>query len=490
MKKSISLGALLVIVGLFSGIFIAPVFSEGSEDKPVNYAEDQAEKAKNSYDHLIRFGNILDIIEKTYVDQPDIDKIMNEAIAAVVASLDPHSEYLDPESYKQLMEQTSGSFGGLGIRVQLNDGLVKAVKVLEDTPAERAGLKDDDLITKIDDTEVMGLTLDEAVDLMRGEVGTPIELMVKRDGETELLKFNLNREIIKLNPVTSEVIDNVGYLVLSSFNELAETNLKKAIDKITKAEGENLKGFILDLRGNGGGLLNQAVYVSDLFLKQGEITSTRGRDENQTFRFSAETKDQTDGQNLVVLINGETASSSEIVSGALQDYERATLIGTRSFGKGSVQTIIPLGDDNSALRITTARYYTPSGRSIQAQGILPDWVVMPIIADGISEQLAEVKQSEATLEGHLANEKDSDDEPEDTNSSAFVPRNQDHDIQLIYALKFLNGEMKIGDENQILEDDIKAQVETEWDELQAKKAENQEKQDQPDAEPQDEADQK
>lgn len=461
MKKTISLGILFTIAGLFLGIFIAPV---SSVDKPVNHAQETEENLQKNYNHLIRFGNILDVIERVYVDEPDMDKIMDKAIEAVVASLDPHSEYLPEKKYKELMEQTSGSFGGLGIRVQWVDGLVKAVKVLEDTPAERAGLLDDDLISKIDDVEVKGLNLSKAIDMMRGEVGTPIELWVKRQGEDELIKFNLNREIIKLNPVAYEAKGDIGYISLSSFSELTEINLKKAIEALTEEIGADLKGFVLDLRGNGGGLLNQAIYTVDLFITQGEITSTRGRDETQTQRFNAETGDLTQGQPLVVLIDGDTASSSEIVSGALQDYKRATILGTRSFGKGSVQTIMPIGDNQSALRITTARYYTPSGRSIQAQGIVPDWIVIPIIPQGIQDIQIE-RTSEATLEGHLTNDIDRADGDADLGSYSYVPRDEEFDLQLIYALKFLNGEVEMGEQLAELESQIKTDIEAKWIQL-------------------------
>lgn len=469
MKKTISLGIIFAVAGLFLGLFIAPV---SSTDKATNLAQEEHLKLQKNYEHLIRFGNILDVIEKVYVDEPNIDEIMDEAIKAVVASLDPHSEYLPPKKYKELMEQTSGSFGGLGIRVQLVEGLVKAVKVLEDTPAMRAGLHDDDMITKIDDTEVFGITLGAAIDLMRGEVGSPIELMVKRKGEAELLKFNLNREIIKLNPVTFEAKGKIGYIALSSFNDLTEVSLKKAIDTLTKEIGSDIKGFILDLRGNGGGLLNQAFYTADLFIAQGEIASTRGRVADLTQRYNAETGDMTNGQPLVVLIDGDTASSSEIVSGALQDYKRATLIGTRSFGKGSVQTIMPLGDNNAALRITTARYYTPSGRSIQAQGIVPDWIVKPIVPEGIKKLQLEL-ESEATLEGHLTNDATGNSDGElDLGSYSYVPRDESFDIQLIYALKFLNDEVKLGENQAELEAQIKIDIEAKWkkdeEEFQAK----------------------
>lgn len=464
MKKTVSIGVIFALAGLFLGIFIAPV---SSKDKVVNHAAEKQENLNKNYDHLIRFGNILDVIEQVYVDEPDIDKIMDKAIEAVVASLDPHSEYLNQKRYKELLEQTSGSFGGLGIRVQMIDGLVKAVKVLEDTPAMRVGLEDNDLITKIDDVQVKTINLSEAIDMMRGEVGSPIELMVKREGEAELLKFNLNREIIKLNPVTYEAKGKIGYISLSSFTESTERNLKKAVEALTKEIGKDqIKGIILNLRGNGGGLLNQAIYTVDLFLKEGEITSTRGRDESQTLRFNAETGDMTKGLKIVILIDGDTASSSEIVSGALQDYERATIIGTRSFGKGSVQTIMPIGNDSSALRITTARYYTPSGRSIQAQGIVPDWIVKPIVPDALQE-FATDHQSEATLDGHLTNDIAPEDEGKDLGSYSYVPRDEDTDIQLIYALKFLNEEVKLGGTLPDLEAEIKSNIEAEWAKNQA-----------------------
>nr|CAG4635620.1 EOG090X0ACU [Artemia franciscana] len=427
---------------------------------------DISEKNIQNYDQLIRFGNIWDMVQRTYVDDPNNEEMMNKAISAAISSLDPHSEYLDEEKYKALVEQTSGSFGGLGIRVQKIKDYVEVVKVLEDTPAERAGLHDNDLIAQIDDTETKNLTIGEAVELMRGEVGDPIMLKVKRKNSEKLLTFHLKREIIKVSPVVAEVNDEVAHIRLTTFNESAEAKLKAAIEKI-KDEHKDLKGYVLDLRGNGGGLLNQAVYVSDIFLKQGEITSIRGRDESQTQRFNAQTKDLTDGSKMVVLVDGDTASSSEIVSGALQDYDRATIIGTRSFGKGSVQTIIPLGDSEAAIRLTTARYYTPSGSSIQAKGISPDWVVMPIKADELELRRKE-RLSEATLEGHLEGEKEEEFKNDPSIGSSYVPRNKEHDIQLIYAVKFLRGEMQIGDKLEDLEKEIKDAVEAEWKDYQDK----------------------
>ncbi len=463
MKKTLSLGIIFTLTGLLLGIYVMPVFSK---ENTVNYAEHEEEEAQKNYDLLIRFGDIIDIIKDEYVDEPDMEKIMDEATKSLVASLDPHSEYLNAKKYKQLLERTSGAFGGLGIRVQMLDGLVEAVKVLEGTPAERAGIKDNDLISKIDETEVKGLTIGEAVDLMRGEVGEPIELLVKRAGEAELIKFNLNRDIIQTNPVEFERIGDIGYIYLSDFSSVADERVAEAIEELTEEIGDELNGFILDLRGNGGGLLNQAVYVADLFLEQGEITSTRGRYQSQTQRFNSETPDMTKGQKLVILINGDTASSSEIVAGALQDYKRATIIGTRSFGKGSVQTIRPLDNQEGALRLTTARYYTPSGKSIQAQGIVPDWVVEPIIPEELQKRFEENKD-ETNLKGYLKNEESSSEDEKKTQSPSYVPRNKDNDLQLVYALKFLNDEVKLGEKLADVEDRILKDAEAEWAKLAA-----------------------
>ncbi|NRA87101.1 MAG: S41 family peptidase [Rhizobiales bacterium] len=458
MKKTLSLGVIFTIIGLILGTFIAPVFSK---EKSINIAEQKAMKDEKNYELLLRFGSIFDIIQDEYVDEPDMEKIMEKATKALLSALGPHSEYMNAKEYKELSERTSGSFGGLGIRVQLEDGLVKAIKVLEDTPAMKAGIEDNDIITKIDDTEVMGLTLSEAVDLMRGDVGEPISLLVIRDGEAEPLAFNFKRDIIKSNPVTFEAKGNIGYITLSEFNGIADEKIKLAIDELTKDIGDKLSGFILDLRGNGGGLLDQAVFVSDIFLEDGEIVSTRGRHKYQTDRKYSVTKDKIDGKKLVVLINGSSASSSEIVAGALQDYKRATIIGTRSFGKGSVQTIRDLPNEAGALRLTSARYYTPSGRTIQAKGIAPDWVVEPIIPKELEKRFTE-QQSEASLEGHLQNEDKKLEEEENERAFSYVPRDETLDLQLIYALNFLNGEMEIGEKNIELEEEIAKKSEAEW----------------------------
>src|SRR5215468_8861497 len=317
--------------------------------------------AADTYRQLSLFGDVFERVRADYVEKPDDAKLVESAINGMLAGLDPHSSYMDAKSFRDMQVQTRGEFGGLGIEVTMEDGLIKVVAPIDDTPAAKAGVMANDIITKLDDEQVQGLTLNQAVEKMRGPVNTKIKLSITRD-------------IIRVRSVRSQSEgDDIGYIRLTQFNEQTTEGLKKAIADISaKISDDKLKGYVLDLRNNPGGLLDQAISVSDAFLQKGEIVSTRGRNAEETQRFNARPGDLTKNKPLIVLINGGSASASEIVAGALQDHKRATVIGTRSFGKGSVQTIIPLGSGNGALRLTTARYFTPSGRSIQAKGISPD----------------------------------------------------------------------------------------------------------------------
>ncbi|MFA6267546.1 MAG: S41 family peptidase, partial [Pseudolabrys sp.] len=321
----------------------------------------------DTYKQLNLFGDVFERVRADYVEKPDDQKLIETAINGMLAGLDPHSSYMDPKSFRDMQVQTRGEFGGLGIEVTMEDGLIKVVSPIDDTPASKAGVLANDLITKLDEDQVQGLTLNQAVEKMRGPVNTKIKLTIMRKGADKPLELTLTRDVIRVRAVRSNVEgDDVGYIRMTQFNEQTTDGLKKAISDIkAKIADDKLKGYILDLRNNPGGLLDQAISVSDAFLEKGEIVSTRGRNAEETQRFNARAGDLTDGKPVIVLVNGGSASASEIVAGALQDHRRTTVIGTRSFGKGSVQTIIPLGSGNGALRLTTARYYTPSGRSIQ-----------------------------------------------------------------------------------------------------------------------------
>ncbi len=330
--------------------------------------------AADTYRQLNLFGDVFERVRADYVEKPDDSKLIETAINGMLAGLDPHSSYMDPKSFRDMQVQTRGEFGGLGIEVTMEDGLIKVVAPIDETPAAKAGIMANDIITQLDGEQVQGLTLNQAVEKMRGPVNTKIKLTIMRKGQDKPIDISITRDIIRVRSVRSQVEgDDVGYIRLTQFNEQTTDGLKKAISDITaKVSNDKLKGYILDLRNNPGGLLDQAISVSDAFLEKGEIVSTRGRNPEETQRFNARPGDLTSGKPVIVLINGGSASASEIVAGALQDHKRVTVLGTRSFGKGSVQTIIPLGSGNGALRLTTARYFTPSGRSIQAKGIVPD----------------------------------------------------------------------------------------------------------------------
>jgi len=387
----------------------------------------------DAYKQLSLFGDVFERVRSDYVEKPDDAKLVESAINGMLTGLDPHSSYMDAKSFRDMQVQTRGEFGGLGIEVTMEDGLIKVVAPIDETPAAKAGVQANDYITHIDDEPVQGLTLNQAVDKMRGPVNTKIKLKIMRKGQDKPVEMTLTRDVIRVLSVRSHSEgEDVGYIRITQFNEQATTGLKKAIADLTAQNGDKLKGFILDLRNNPGGLLDQAISVSNAFLNRGEIVSTRGRNADETQRFTARPGDLTKGKPVIVLINGGSASASEIVAGALQDHKRATMVGTRSFGKGSVQTIIPLGTGNGALRLTTARYFTPSGRSIQAKGIVPDIEVLQDVPEELKARTDTT--SEATLRGHLSAEGQ-----EQTGSQSYVPQDPKNDKALHFALDLIRG---------------------------------------------------
>jgi carboxyl-terminal processing protease len=368
------------------------------------------------------------------VEKPDDSKLIESAINGMLAGLDPHSSYMDSKSLRDLQVQTRGEFGGLGIEVTMEGGLIKVVAPIDDTPAAKAGIMANDIITHLDDEPAQGLTLNQAVEKMRGPENSKIKLKIMRKGQDKPVEVTITRARIHVRSVRSRLEgDDVGFIRVTQFNEQTTGDLKKAIsDLSTQAK---LKGFIIDLRNNPGGLLDQAISVSDAFLEKGEIVSTRGRNAEETQRFNARAGDLTKNKPLIVLINGGSASASEIVAGALQDHRRATVIGTRSFGKGSVQTIIPLGSTNGALRLTTARYFTPSGRSIQAKGISPDIEVLQEVPEELKARTD--TSGEASLRGHLKAQGD-----EQTGSQSYIPPDPKDDKALHTALDLMRGIQK------------------------------------------------
>ena len=390
--------------------------------------------ASDTYRELNLFGDVFERVRADYVEKPDDSKLVESAINGMLAGLDPHSSYMDPKSFRDMQVQTRGEFGGLGIEVTMEDGLVKVVAPIDDTPAAKAGVMANDIITQLDDENVQGLTLNQAVDKMRGPVNTKIKLTIMRKGSDKPIEVSIMRDVIRVKSVRSHPEgDDVGYIRITQFNEQTTDGLKQAINDLnSQLNADKIKGYVVDLRNNPGGLLDQAISVSDTFLDKGEIVSTRGRNAEETQRFNARPGDMTKGKPVIVLINGGSASASEIVAGALQDHKRATLVGTRSFGKGSVQTIIPLGAGNGALRLTTARYFTPSGRSIQAKGIVPDIEVLQDVPDDLKNRTD--TKGEASLRGHLKAEG-----AEESGSQSYVPPDEKDDAALKSALELLRG---------------------------------------------------
>jgi len=390
--------------------------------------------AADTYRQLNLFGDVFDRVRSDYVEKPDDSKLIESAISGMLTGLDPHSSYMDAKSFKDMQVQTRGEFGGLGIEVTMEDGLIKVVSPIDDTPASKAGIMANDIITNLDDEAVQGLTLNQAVEKMRGPVNTKIKLKIVRKGQDKPIEVTLTRDNIRVRAVRARVEGgDIAYIRITSFNEQTTDGLKREMASLTGQIGaDKLKGYILDLRNNPGGLLEEAVSVSDAFLDRGEIVSTRGRNAEETQRRTAKPGDLAKGKPVIVLINGGSASASEIVAGALQDHKRATVIGTRSFGKGSVQTIIPLGSGNGALRLTTARYFTPSGKSIQAKGITPDIEVLQDVPDELKARTD--TKGEASLRGHLKAEGQ-----EETGSQSYVPPDAKDDKALKMADDLLHG---------------------------------------------------
>ncbi len=370
------------------------------------------ERNEDTYRQLKLFGDVFERVRADYVDQVTDAELIESAIRGMLAELDPHSSYMDQDQFKDMQEQTRGEFGGLGIQVTMEEGFVKVVSPIDDTPAARAGIQTGDFITRINGETVQGLTLDQAVDMLRGPINSEVTITIAR-GQADPFDVTLVRDVIKVESVRSRVEGNIGYIRITQFNEQTTTGLEKAITEIKAKLGDKLVGFVLDLRNNPGGLLSEAISVSDAFLEQGEIVSTRGRHEEDMQRFNARPGDLIDGLPLVVLINDGSASASEIVAGALQDHHRAILLGTRSFGKGSVQTIIPL-PGHGAMRLTTSRYFTPSGRSIQAKGIEPD----------IEVKLAKIEEIDTGGERHEENLKGILTNPDDEKKGTPAPGDQ------------------------------------------------------------------
>jgi len=423
----------LFLVGSLTGACLTLLVT-GPEGEQLVARAKAAAGVADTYSQLNLFGEVFERVRADYVEKPNDTELIEGAINGMVTSLDPHSRYMNDKSWREMQETTSGEFGGLGIEVTMEDGLVKVVAPIDDTPAAKAGILSGDLIAKIDGDAVQGLTLEQAVNKMKGAVNTKTKLTIIRKGKDAPFDVAITREVIRVRPVRYHTEGNdIGYIRVTSFNEQTTDGLRKAIAGIAKEiPQDKLAGYVVDLRNNPGGLLDQAVSVSSAFLARGEVVSTRGRNPEETQRFTAKGGDLIKGKPLVVLINGGSASASEIVAGALHDHKRATLIGTRSFGKGSVQTIIPLGAGNGALALTTARYYTPSGRSIQAQGIAPDIEIKQDVPDDMKDR-TDIR-GEASMRGHL-----SADGAEQTGSQSYVPPEEKDDKALGAAFKFLRG---------------------------------------------------
>ncbi len=430
--KNWSRFALALTLGIFVGAALTLEHSV--------LAEKDDTVSKLPYEELKVFSEVFDRIKSDFVEDVDDKKLLEDAIQGMLSGLDPHSSYLDPESFKEVRIGTSGEFGGLGIEVTMENGFVKVVAPIDDTPAQRAGLQPGDLITRLDDQAVKGMSLSEAVELMRGKPDTDIRLTVIREGEAKPLEFTITRAVIKITSVKSRMLeDGYGYVRISQFQSGTADTLRQELGNLKKEAGGALKGLVLDLRNNPGGVLDAAVAVSDTFLESGLIVSTKGRVDNSRFTFNAKPSDYVDEAPIVVLVNSGSASASEIVAGALQDHHRAVVMGTQTFGKGSVQTILPM-ENGAALKLTTARYYTPNDRSIQADGITPDVIVENL---QVSRRESDDNGSllrESNLPGHLLNDNGDDQAPEDEEESgtSSLPDTEE-DFQLREALNLLKG---------------------------------------------------
>ncbi len=424
---------------------------------PSVYAEDERtagskpEAVKSDYSETYRqldlFGDVFERVREQYVDEKTDEELIENAIQGMLSGLDPHSSYLDEDDFSDMRVQTRGEFGGLGIEVTMENGVVKVVSPIDDTPAARAGMQAGDLVVEIDNIPVMGLSLSDAVDKMRGKVGTKIKLLVVREGEDKPIDVEIVRDVIKIQSVRHRIEGNVGYIRITQFNQHVEDGLEEAITEIKKELGNKLVGFVLDLRNNPGGLLDQSIAAADMFLDKGEIVSTRGRHESDTRRDNASSGDLAEGLPIVVLINSGSASASEIVAGALQDHKRAILLGTKSFGKGSVQTVMPL-PGHGAMKLTTARYYTPSGRSIQALGIDPDIFVEQAKIESYKFRRLREEDLERALD-----KKEKDQTSEDEEEASEEPQ----DYQLLRAVDLLNGLSLYKDSLTAMKESIDAQ---------------------------------
>ncbi|WP_170384471.1 S41 family peptidase [Ruegeria atlantica] len=435
MKKFVMAGLAGTVAGIIATTQIAgPLLAQ------------EAERKADVYQQLDLFGDIFERIRAQYVEEVEPEELIEAAIDGMLTSLDPHSSYLSPDDAEQMRVQTRGEFGGLGIEVTQEEGFVKVVSPIDGTPADEAGIEAGDFITHVDGESILGLTLDKAVDLMRGPVGSEIVITVVREGEQEPFDVTIIRDTIKLTAVRARTEGTSVVLRVTTFNDQTFPNLQEGLNEQIEEVGgiDKVNGFVLDLRNNPGGLLTQAIKVSDAFLNEGEIVSTRGRDPSEGERFNATPGDLAEGKPIVVLINGGSASASEIVAGALQDHRRAIVVGTKSFGKGSVQTVMPLRGDG-AMRLTTSRYYTPSGRSIQALGVSPDIIVEQprVTPDAEEEDTNRPTRSEADLRGSLNNDSLSEDEirqiEEDRARAEATAELREEDYQLAYAIDILKG---------------------------------------------------
>ena len=443
MKKYFLAGIMGCALGVLVSVKVAgPVLAQDTETK------------KTIYEQLDLFGDIFERIRSEYVEEVSSKDLIEAAIDGMLTSLDPHSSYLSADDAAKMKVQTRGEFGGLGIEVTQQEGFVKVVSPIDGTPADAAGMEAGDFITHVDGQSLLGLTLDEAVGMMRGPVGSEIIITVVREGEDEPFDVSIIRDTIKLTAVRARTEVNTVILRITTFNDQTYPNLVDGLEKQVEEAGgmENINGIVLDLRNNPGGLLNQAIRVTDAFLEKGEIVSTRGRYSRDSERYNAKAGDLANGKPIVVLINGGSASASEIVAGALQDHRRAIVVGTRSFGKGSVQTVMPLRGDG-AMRLTTSRYYTPSGRSIQALGVSPNIIVEQPRRKNVEKEDEEVRRnrSEADLRGALSNDSLSEDEIQQIEADRLKAENaaklREDDYQLAYAIDILSGLSAISTQN-------------------------------------------
>ena len=423
MIEKISSKNLFLLLFLFINLFFLPL----------NLAK--AENRQETYKQLNLFGDVFQRVQEQYVEEVTDKKLIESAISGMLQSLDPHSSYLSPDSYKDMQVKTKGTFGGLGIEITMEDGVVKVVSPIDDTPAANAGMKSGDLIIGINGETIRGLSINEAVSQLRGPIGSKVIITVVRD-EKDPFEIEIVRDVIKIRSVRHNIIKNIGYVRLTTFSDTTTSGMEKSIIEIKKEIGDKFQGLVLDLRNNPGGLLNQSISVADAFLNQGEIVSTQGRKDDDTSRIFAKKGDVINGKPLIVLINSGSASASEIVAGALKDHSRAIIVGTRSFGKGSVQSIIPLAG-NGAMRLTTARYYTPSGISIQAKGIEPDILVEAGITELTKKSLE--NRREENLRGALDKKEKLDEKKKENKTNLSPVEKLLQDNQISRAIDLIRG---------------------------------------------------